>query len=265
MLNVSAPPSQPSFWDFDIPFNGSVCETLDASLVELVDRRKFARNELLNPTGITMPSIILLASLVLLTIGARIFRVTAALCSAAVTFCVVYYFVRTSGRDISCDATIAGAGCVALLVGLAAGCILKAGLFFVGAAALVGAVHMAFSAFPTLHTIGSQPTLADKSVSYWILMLLSAVAGGLAVRYNDKAVLEVLSSCVGGAGIAYGLRSLNDVLDGAAPRWVFVLAGLVAAATGIVAQRRCRLRREVGGGRPRDRNREPRPVLVRGM
>ena len=77
---------------------------------------------------------------------------------------------------------------------LSAGCVLKAGLFFVGAVTFAGIVHLIFSTFPTLHNIGNQPTLADRSFAYWGLALLAAMFGGLIVRWHDKPILEEYTS-----------------------------------------------------------------------
>ncbi len=244
--------------------NRSACVVLDETLAEMIDMRHDASAELLSPTGITVPSVTLFASIVLLAAGARVFRVAAAVSAAAFGFCVVYTFVRLSGQDVSCEASIVGSAIVAMLAGLAAGCILKAGLFFVGAAATMGMVHMTFAAFPTLHAVGNQPTIAEKSFSYWILLLSSGVAGGLAVRYNDRAVLEILTSCIGGAGTGYALRSINEMLGGDAPRWVFVIVAFVSATVGIVVQRRFRADRPTERRRRR-REGETGTVLVRGV
>jgi hypothetical protein len=222
--------------------NTSACDALDASIEELSDMRDVGSSELFNPTGVTLPSVTLLVSLVLLAAGGRIFRLAAAFSAGVLGFGFFYYFVRSSNLGISCTTSIVGSGVISILLSFAAGCIVKAGLFFVGAAAMAGFVHMTYTAFPMMHTIGNQPAFVDKSIAYWILLVLSALVGGLTVRYNDKPILEILTSCLGGAGMGYALRSFNDTLGENVPRWVFVIIGFLCTILGIIVQRRSRIR-----------------------
>lgn len=221
----------------------AACEYVDDALVRFDEMGDRARDEIADPGSVIVPVAIVFASGLLLVAGARLFRIAAALAAAAFGFGVVYGFIRSSGRHVSCEAIILVSSLMGLLAAFAAGCVYNAGLFFVGATAMSALVHLVFSAFPDLHDVGDQPTLADKSFIYWGLIVVSFVVGGLVLRHHDKPVLEVLTSCIGGAGIAYALRSLTEIAGGDAPAYVFMIAGLAATACGIVAQRRIRLRR----------------------
>ena len=226
----------------DLLANATVCLRIDYGLEKMVDMRESARRELNDSTSVIAPVFILVLSLVVLLFGARLFRLASALSAGAFAFWAVYSFIRTSSDQVSCEASIIIASFMALIAAISAGCILKAGLFFVGAAGAAGLVHLIFTAFPGLHDMGDQPTLLDKSFAYWGLILLSAIAGGLVLRWNSKPILEVATSFVGGTGLAYALHSINDTAGGSADNWVFMLSGLVAAIVGILVQRNMRLR-----------------------
>ena len=237
--------------------NDTVCERVDEVFVDLIDMRDTGLEEIRDPSSAAVPAITLFLSLILLVCGGRIFRFSAAVAAAFFGFWAAYTFVRTSGRDVSCEASLAiGAG-IGVISALSAGCVLKAGLFFVGAAAFAALVHLIFSAFPTLHEIGNQPTLAEKSFAYWGLLLLAGVAGGLTMRWNSKPILEAATSVVGGAVFAYSLHSIADVSEIEVDNWVFMLSGVVASIVGILVQRHTRLKG------CRCKKREPDPQIVR--
>lgn len=240
--------------------NDTVCIQVDQVFVDLIDMRDSGMAQIRDPSSAVIPAVVLCMSIVLLVCGGRIFRVSAALAAALFGFWAAYSFIRTSSQDVSCEASLAiGAG-IGLLAALSTGCVMKAGLFFVGAAAFAALVHLIFSAFPSLHEIGDQPTLAEKSFAYWGLLLLAAVAGGLTMRWNSKPILEIATALVGGAGFAYSLHAIADVADIEVENWVFMLSGIVASSVGILVQRHIRLR---GCRRRRAEKRDADPRVAR--
>lgn len=224
-------------------FDDDMCEHVDNTLKRLVEFRTRAQAEVADPSGVAVPAIALLVSLVFLFFGARLFRITAAVAAAVFAFWAVYSFGRDSGERITCEALVIVSVALAFVAAFAAGCIVKAGLFFIGAAAVGATVHLVYSAFPTLHDIGDQPTVADRSVAYWGLIVAGSVAGGLALRWHSAPVLELFTSLVGGAGVGYSLRSINEIADLKQENWVFLIIGVGSAVCGIMVQRRLRLRR----------------------
>ena len=227
---------------FTLGLNETVCVELDGRLQQMVEMRDRAMAHVEDPTSIVVPVLILCMSLVTLCFGARLFRFAAAFAAGGFAFYGVYTFGRTTGERVSCDALIIISSVMAAVAAICAGCIYKAGLFFVGAAAMAFLVHLVYSAFPDLHTMGDQPMLAQKSLAYWGLMLLAGVGGGLVLRWHSKPVLEVITSCVGGAGVSYALYAIADIAEADVDGWVFMVSGLAAALVGVVAQRQLRLR-----------------------
>ena len=116
--------------------NDTVCHSVDKRLEQLVEMRNRAKDELADPTGVIVPVFVILGSCICLFFGARLFRFTAAFAAAGFSFYVVYKFGRDVGERITCEALIIVASIFAAFGALMAGCIYKAGLFFVGAAAM---------------------------------------------------------------------------------------------------------------------------------
>jgi hypothetical protein len=236
-----------------VGINDTVCHSVDKRLEQLVEMRNRANDELADPTGVIVPIFVILGSGVCLFLGARLFRFTAAFAAAGFSFYVVYKFGRDVGERISCEALIIMASIFAAFGALMAGCIYKAGLFFVGATAMAFMVHLVFSTFPELHKMGDHPTLAQKSIVYWAMMLLAGIAGGLILRWHSIPILEIITACVGGAGVAYGLSAIATVAEANVDDWVFMVSGLCAALVGTIVQRQVRLR----GCKRRQTNAEP--------
>lgn len=223
-------------------FDDTVCQSVDSRIEQMVEMRNRVAQHFDDPSGIVVPVFIMCASCVCLFAGARLFRFTAAFAAGGFAFYVVYTFGRKAGERVSCEALMIMSSIIAAVAAVSAGCIYKAGLFFVGAAAMVFLVHLVFSTFPELHSMGDQPMLAGKSLVYWGMLLLSAMGGGLVLRWYDKSVLEVITACVGGAGIAYSLHAIATFAGAGVDEWVFMVIGLCAALVGTIVQRRLRLR-----------------------
>ena len=220
----------------------ALCEKADQHIGKLLELRDDAVQSIDDPTSALLPGVVLCISLVVLVAGARLFRIAAAFAAAAFSYYVVYTFGRRHGDRISCEALVILSSVAALLAALAAGCVYKLGLFFIGAAAMVFAVHLVFSAFPELHYIYEQPLLADKSIAYWGLLLVAGVAGGAVLRWHSKSVLEAVTACIGGAGIAYSLHAIFDIFGARVHDAVFLSCGVGASAVGLLVQRHLRLR-----------------------
>lgn len=236
--------------------NQSLCSEVDLRVRLLLEVRRRAWDEL-NPAAdedagdamdLLPPVALLCISLIAAAFGARLFRPVAALVAAIFAFYVVYGFGRSLGSGVACETLLGVASTAALVAALATGCLIKAALFLLGAGATAAVVHLSFSMFPELHTMGDQPTLAERSFAYWGLMALAVIGGGLIVRWNAVPILEVLTASIGGAGTAYALHAIALVAngaDGAPDRRIFFGCGIVAAVLGVTVQRRHRLR---GGG-----------------
>lgn len=218
------------------------CARVDDIFMRMTEMRETLSNEVADPSEIVVPIVGILFSVVFLFAGARVFRVTAALAAGGFAFWAVYSFVRDSGEaTIGCDARLIAASIVAVVAALSAGCVYKAGLFFVGAAAAAGVVHMIFSSFPTLHDVEGVPTMGGRSALYYGLIILGAACGGLVLRWHSTLVLEAVTACLGGATLAYSLYAITSIAGAGVDGWVFMLTGIGASLLGAVSQRHLRL------------------------
>lgn len=233
--------------------NESLCLQLDDRINVVLDMRDTAwenmRTQGRDASAFVIPIILLSGSLIVVMFGARIFRQAAAFGAAIFSFYAVYGFGRATGDKISCETLLGVASAVALVAALSAVCLIKMALFLIGAAATAAVVHLTFSMFPELHDIGDQPTVAERSLAYWALMLLAGVGGGMVVRWHTTQVLEVLTACAGGAGVSYALHAMSIAINEGhtVDRRIFFACGAVIAFIGILVQRRRRLRAGRGG------------------
>ena len=239
----------------DVFKNRSLCSEIDSRLALLLEMRtdvwkqvQLSQGEeggLNDETALLVPFLLFVGSLMAVFLGARLFRPTAAIAAAMFGFYAVYSFGRMFSSGISCEALLGVASRAGLVAALATGCVLKAALFLIGSSATAAVVHLTFSMFPQLHTVGDQPTFAEQSLSYWGLMLMAGIGGGLVVRWHTDAILEVLTACAGGAGVAYSLHAIALLLSGtdnAPDRRIFFGCGVLAVLMGIIVQRRFRKR-----------------------
>ena len=83
---------------------------------------------------------------------------------------------------------------------LAVSCILKTGIFIVGAAGLGAVTHVIYDALPSGLT---QPTnsfqLMDRSGYYYIAMLVAVIGGGILSFTQRRTLMRIMSSVVGGS------------------------------------------------------------------
>lgn len=223
--------------------NSSYCDAVDAVLEVMSDVRTAIEEEgASQASGILFAAATMALSAVLVFFGGVLFRFAAAAAAAAVSFYFAYGFARSERAGVSCEVGLIGAAVAALMAGGVAACLWKVGLFFAGAAAFAGGVHLIFLAHPGLHTALKAPLVLDKSVVYWGLLLAAIIAGGLLVRWHRKVVLEVVTSLIGGVGVAYSLSLLGRRADVHFPGWALILAASASLVAGVLAQRRIRRR-----------------------
>ena len=189
----------------------------------------------------------------LLVRGGKLIKPSCVLAAAAVGFWSVWNFLhmlvglaQVSETDptggLPCEARLIGALVVALLAAVLAFCVLKVGLFLLGAVAAGGTVFLFFEAFPQLD--GGPSLVANRSVMAWGIMLLAGLLGGLLVRCNSEKVLELVTALVGGLGFAHSVHGLVAVAGAELPGWGYVAIAIVTALPGWWLQRRERLKRK---------------------
>lgn len=225
--------------------NRSLCAEVQVRMAVLLELRETVWDDIRSPEdgamSLVAPVVLLCASLVAAFFGGRLFRPIAAMVAAVFAFYAIYALGQTFG--VACETLLGAASTAGLVAALATGCVIKAALFLLGAGTTAAIVHLTYSMFPNLHTMGDQPTFAERSLGYWGLMALGGVGGGLILRWKTVPILEILTACTGGAGTAYALHAIALITNGsngAPDRRIFFGCGILTAILGGIVQRRHR-------------------------
>lgn len=171
-----------------------------------------------------------LASLTLLVFGHRILRTVSAVANGSVVF---FLALRSASWVSACELQIAVAGLSAASAALLTVCLLKTGLFLVGASAFGLTTYVLYdgmvSAEPSV--LGGMAWMG-RSVVFWGLVAASAVAGAVVVVVLRRKVYMAISSLLGATGMCVSLVLFAP----SAPAWVFLVVFCVSTAGGIGAQ-----------------------------
>lgn len=217
--------------------SNSTCAGVDSGIERMFAMREYALSDANVSSSTVVPVLLLIASIGIAAVGARVVRPTALLTAAVGVFYACYTLLG-SAQNLSCQARIVVSSVFGLVGGLAAATLIKVGFFFLGAVAVGSGVHMLFLAVPSPHTVGGTANMGGKSLLYWGGLVLGGVAGGIAVRYNTRPILEAFTAGIGGAGATFSSYAIYT--DAEVPRWAFVVVGCGVAAGGLVFQRRTR-------------------------
>ncbi len=228
--------------NFTLFENVSTCDYVNQTFHALLDMRDIA-NENENLAGIIVSAFVILLSLVSLIYGARLFRPVSAITASLFTFYGIYT-ITENNTGITCDARIIISSCISLISALMIGCFIKLALFIIGAFSFGMFVHLIFSSFPELHTIGDVPIILEKSILYWSSLLLAGIIGGLLLRWNEKPSLEIMTSIIGGAGLSYGLHGLTESSGVNINHIVFFISTIVFSIIGTIIQRKLRFKKK---------------------
>jgi hypothetical protein len=220
-------------------FNHTYCLHVDESLDFLIDMRNVTMTNILEANLISS-AIIIMFSIISIVFGARLFKIVAACLASFVGFFAVYK-MSANNDGLSCDMRLLMSGIAAVVFGIGVGCVINLALFVLGALSFVFLVHLVFSAFPGLHTLFDTSYVMQKSLLYWVCVLVAGLIGGIMFRCNRKRALEVTTSVVGGIGLAYGVHGImgGANVDGS----VFVAIASLSAITGILTQQKLRGRK----------------------
>ena len=141
---------------------------------------------------------LILVGIVLLAYGERIIRPAGAVIGGVATL-TVSYVILGYATQLQCEVRATVACVLAVLVALAISCILKSGVFLVGAAGLGAVTHLVYDALPdTLTRPTSSFELMDRSGYYYIAMGVALVGGGILSYTQRKKLMRIMSSAVGG-------------------------------------------------------------------
>lgn len=228
-VSLFSPPSSPPLPPSSPPFPPSdVCDKIGFAIQEVTEMVRTGGE---GEAAYIIPSLLASASLFLLLVGGRFFRVSGGMAALVFSFGISFYVISLSSA--SCAILLVGSSVIAVLSALLSSIFLKVGMFVCGSLLLCLFVHILFSSFPSLN---ADPTIAGKSLFYWAGILLSLIAGGVAVRFFSKKVAILLTSVIGGAGVAYSSRSILSLSGVDVQSWVLLLVAGGSSCFGIFFQ-----------------------------
>lgn len=180
-------------------------------------------------------------SALLVTHGERIVRPVSAVVGAGGGVAATYLLVDAG---VACELRLGAAAVSGIVLAALALCVLKTGLFLLGAAGFAAVGHLVYETLP-LGGVDAPFVFLDRSGWYWATLGGCAVVGG-AVSFAQKTnFVRLVSAALGGCGLAAALHlAVAHFSDAEAPQ--VALLGVAAAATacGAYVQRRLARRRE---------------------
>lgn len=213
--------------------------------------------------GVVTAVCLILAGLVLVAYGERVIRLTGTVIGGTATLVLSYAVLAHA--PLACEWRVGIAAALAVVVALAVSCVLKSGVFLVGAAGLAGVTHVVYDALPAALT---RPTtsfqLADRSGFYYVAMGVAVVGGGVLAHTQRTKLVRILAAAVGGACVVLAVHIAWvrwGGTDEGVPPSVALAVLLVCTALGTALQTYLRTR-ERRGARARAQGQVERGVAV---
>lgn len=182
-------------------------------------------------TRFVLPVLVFAASLAFLVAGFRVFRGMVAAGTSVAALVASYSFLY----DVDCVAKLVITGLAGLCALLLILCVLKVGLFLLGAAAFGATAHFVCDALP-LDGL-DLPEFQGRSAAHWLVVTISGTVGACVVYCNRDKVIVVVTSMLGAAGVSVGASMLVPTEQVVSP-WVWIVTSAALFAGGVAAQTR---------------------------
>ena len=140
--------------------------------------------------------------------------------------------------DMDCGVRLAVAGVTGVLVALLALCVLRTGVFLIGAGGLATVTHFVYDALPS----HGDAALLGRSAYYYAAMVGAVLVGGVLAHCQRRDVLRLSRSLVGGGCLVLALHLGLDRMGERVPT-IATASTLVGAAVVGVSVQRLRARR----------------------
>ena len=196
-----------------------------------------------------LPISILVLSFTFLTTGFYTFKPLIAVGGSLASFVVVY----TMLDNLECETKLLITGICSLCVLFLIFCLLKFGLFVIGAASFAVTTHYVYETIPESSFPDDLPTFQNRSIVYWISMLIGTVVGAVTVHFGKDQVIIVVTSLLGGFGVSVSISMM--VLENLSP-WIWIAVAGVLTIVGTIAQIKLKKKIEKKKRRRRPRREE---------
>lgn len=145
---------------------------------------------------------LLVVSTLLLGMGERLLRPLSAVVAAVAAGVGVYGATALLEPRVDCVARLAIAGGGAVLAAVLALCVLKMGLFLLGAAGFGAVAHLIFDALPIDHATHQPFAVLGRPYYYYLTLLASAVVGAVVSQFQRHHFVRISTAMLGGSGYA---------------------------------------------------------------
>lgn len=177
---------------------------------------------------------LLLASGLLLVKGEHVVRAMSA-AVAGVGAAGAVFVLSEFVDDVPCVARIGVAGGAGVIAAVLALCLLKTGLFLLGAAGFGVVAHYAYGALP-LGDVAPPFVLMGRSGYYYIAIAAAGVVGAVASHWQRTHFVRISSSLLGGGGLAWTVHLVAERSDSTIPALALLSVLLVSTTGGVVTQ-----------------------------
>lgn len=196
---------------------------------------------------------VVVVSLALLVRGEKLVRPLGAVLGGLAGVVVAFLASAAAGIE-ACEVRVVAAGIAGVLLAVVALCLLKAGLFLLGAAGMGVVGHLAYVSLP-IDASGAPFELLGIPAYHYFAVGGAAIFGGVVSQLQKKHFVRTVSSALGGSGLGACTHVALVLFDaeGLTPLLPLVVA-LGSTAGGCFAQSRLETRSK----RKKDRKRSQR-------
>lgn len=221
------------------------CSHIDAAFIDV---HQFVMTGDVGFTVLLVGLVLLGSSL--LFAGEQLVRPLGAVVGGIGGFVAVFVLTALVDPPMKCEVRLIVSGATGLFAAILALCILKTGIFLLGAASLAAVTHLVYDAIP-IPEHSSDVQLLGRSGYYYLAMSVSVVVGGILSYYQRANFVRIASSLLGAGCVVLAVYMVVDRTDASlSPIVALVILGS-ATLGGVAIQRyRSRLRKR------RDRRRD---------
>ena len=193
---------------------------------------------------VTVMLLLLAASGILLAQGERFVRPICAVVAGLSASAGTLFLTSLADSAMPCWVRLSIVGLAGVCAAVLALCIVKTGLFLLGAVGFGVVGHFAYETLP-LENVAAPFVLAGRSGYYYLTVLASAAVGAIASQWQRTHFIRISSSLLGGAGIALTVHLVFErVGEGTVPPLALLFTMLGSAGGGIALQSYVETRRK---------------------
>jgi hypothetical protein len=187
---------------------------------------------------------LLLVSVVLLVLGETWVRPLGAVVGGTAA-AVAVYVLSALVDDVPCTGRLVSAAVAGVLAACLVLCLLKAGLFVLGASAFGTLAHFAYEAMPFLDDLDPPFVFLERSGYYYIVVGAAGVVGAVVSHVQRTQVVRITTSLLGGGGLALTTHLVvARESEQGVPDVALLGILLVSTVVGVVVQTRIAKRRK---------------------